>query len=231
MKKTTIYTEFAFVAGLIILAIGTAFMEYGGFGISMVAAPSYVIYLKVSGIFSGFGFGTSGYLTEALILLCMMLIIRRAKLTYLLSFVTAVTYGLALDGIAIFTRMLPKDTLALQLPLYIVGVLLCSAAISLLFRAYFPPAAHEMFVKEVAAYKKIKLPTLKTIYDCSMLLIAVLLSLVFFGDIRGIGIGTVVCAFLNGTLIRLFTLLTDKAFVFRDRFSFRFRFEEREDTL
>lgn len=230
MKKTTIYTEFAFVAGLIILAIGTAFMEYGGFGISMVAAPSYVIYLKVSQFFPAFGFGTSGYLTEALILLCMMLIIRRAKLTYLLSFVTAVTYGLVLDGIAIFTRMLPENT-ALQVALYIVGTLLCSAAISLLFRAYFPPAAHEMFVKEVAAYKKIKLPTLKTIYDCSMLLIAVLLSLVFFGDIRGIGIGTVICAFMNGTLIRLFTALTDKFFTFRDRFSFRFRFEEREDTL
>ena len=64
-----------------------------------------------------------------------------------------------------------------------------------------------------------------------MLLIAVLLSLVFFGDIRGIGIGTVICAFMNGTLIRLFTALTDKFFTFRDRFSFRFRFEEREDTL
>lgn len=231
MKRTTLYTELAFVAGLILLAVGTALMKYGGFGISMVAAPAYVIYLKVSQAVPAFGFGAAGYLTEAVILLCMMLIIRRAKLTYLFSFVTAVCYGLALDAISLLTDLLPQHTPWLQVPGYIFGVLLCSLAISLLFRAYFPPAAHEMFVKEVAAHKRIKLPVLKTIYDCSLLLIAILLSLLLFGDIRSIGIGTILCAFLNGALIRLFTALTDKLFTFRDAFPLRSRFEESEDAL
>lgn len=231
MKKLTVYTEAAFAAGLLLLAIGTACMEYGGFGISMVAAPAYVIYLKVSQFLPGFGFGTAGYLTEALILLCMICIVRKAKLTYLLSFATAVTYGLLLDAVSLLTVFLPDNTLLLQIPMYIAGTLLCSAAISLLFRAYFPPAAHEMFVKEVAASRKIKITLLKTIYDCALLLIALCLSLIFFGGIQGIGIGTVVCAFINGGLIRLFTLLTDKIFVFRDGFSVRHRFEEREVSV
>lgn len=224
MKKVTFYSELSYLLGLVILAIGTALMEYGGFGISMVAAPSYVLYLKVSQSFPSFGFGTSGYLVETLILLLMMLIIRRAKLTYLLSFATAVSYGLVLDGIALFTRMLPQ-TPVLKVLLYIAGLLLCSGAISLLFHAYFPPAAHEMFVKEVSACKGISLSALKTVYDCSMLLIAIGLSLVFFRSIRGIGIGTVICALINGTLIRLFSNLLDRFFTFRDKFPLRSRFE------
>ncbi len=231
MKKRTIYTEFAFAAGLFLLAAGTACMEYGGFGISMVAAPAYVIYLKISDFLPGFGFGTAGYLTEALILLCMICIVRRAKLTYLLSFITAVSYGILLDSISPLTGFLPESNPAVQIPMYILGVLLCACAISLLFRAYFPPAAHEMFVKEVSASRKIRITLLKTLYDCALLLIALILSLIFFGNIQGIGIGTVVCAFINGGLIRLFTLLTDKIFAFRDGFPIRHWFEEREEPV
>lgn len=48
MKKKTICTEFCYLAGVIILALGTALMEKAGFGMSMVVAPAYLIYLKLS---------------------------------------------------------------------------------------------------------------------------------------------------------------------------------------
>ena len=228
MKKSTFYTEMSFVAGLMLLALSTAFMAYGGFGISMVAAPAYVIHLKLSQTIPFFTFGTTGYLVEALLLLVMMIIIRRARALYLLSFATAVLYGLLLDGFSLLTGLLPENILVLQIILYAAGALLCSAAISLMLIAYFPPATHEMFVKEVSAFLKIPFSRLKTVYDCSALTLSIVLSLLFFGTLRGIGIGTVICAFVNGLLIRRFTGLIQKLFVFRDAFALRNFFEERE---
>jgi len=231
LKKLTFYTEAAYAVGLLLLACGTALMAYGGFGISMVAAPGYVIYLKLSPSLPFFSFGTVGYLVEALVLAAMMLLIHRARFTYLLSFVTAVLYGLALDAVSLVTGLLPENTLVLQVPLYIAGALLCSAAISLLLIGYFPPAAHEMFVKEICSHFRLSVTKVKTVYDCSFLALAIGLSLLLLGTVRGIGIGTVVCAFVNGLFIRLFTGLWKKAFVFRDGLPLRSKFQESEEIL
>lgn len=224
MKKPVVYTELAYVAALLILALGTALIESGGFGISMVAAPAYVLFLKVSSLFPGFSFGTAEYLMEALVLSLMMVLVRRCKVSYFLSFATAVVYGFLLDGTMALVRLLPMDLLPGKIIGYVIGMLLCSAAISLLFRAYFPPAAYEMFVKEVADKWKLPLSVLKTVYDCSSLALAVVMSLLFFGRLDGIGIGTVICAFVNGTLIRMFGAFFEKIFLFRDRFALRNKF-------
>ena len=231
MKKQTLYTELTYVIALVILACGTALMEYGGFGISMVAAPGYVLHLKLFPISSFFSFGTVGYLVEALILGVMMLLIRKARLIYLLSFVTAVLYGYALDGVSLLTAMLPENNLLLQIPLYLVGMLFCSAAVSLLLMGYFPPAAHEMFIKEICRHFKLPLGKTKTLYDCVFLALSIGLSLLFFGTIRGIGIGTVLCALVNGATIRLLTSLWNKLFRFKDIFPLRSKFQESEEAL
>ena len=40
MKKRIFYTEAAYLLGIALLALGTALMERGGFGISIVVAPA-----------------------------------------------------------------------------------------------------------------------------------------------------------------------------------------------
>ena len=57
------------------------------------------------------------------------------------------------------------------------------------------------------------------------------LSLLFFGRLEGVGVGTVVSAFINGTLIHLFGNLYRQLFTFTDRYPWRRYFEEREETL
>lgn len=228
MKKIICYSEIAFILGLLLLALGTALMAYGDFGISMIATPGYLIHLKLSPYSPFFSFGTIGYLVEALLLLAMMLIIRKGKLIYLLSFLTAVLYGCLLDVFSLLTALLPQDSIPLRIPIYISGMTLCSAAISLMLFSYFPPAAHEMFVKEVSAHKHIPFANLKTIYDCTALLLSLILSILFFNSLQGIGIGTIICAFINGFMIRSFTKLWERLLIFRDAFPLRSYFEESE---
>jgi uncharacterized membrane protein YczE len=132
-----------------------------------------------------------------------------------------------LDGAVLLTTFLPENAL-LQVLLYIVGAILCCAGLGLLFSTYLPTEAYELFVKELA--KKLHKPvtTVKTVYDCCSLALSAILSLLFFGSIQGIGLGTVACAFLYGFVIRIFQNLYNKLFRFADKFPLRKYFEESE---
>lgn len=228
MNKPVFYTEIAYFLALTMLAAGTALTAYGDFGISMVVAPAYILHLRISQVLPFFTFGAAGYTLQAVVLLVMTVLLRKVKLIYLFSFVTAVFYSFLLDGAVLLTALLPQ-TFLLRISLYIVGAVLCCAAIALLFTSYLPPEAYELCVKEVSARLKKPLTTVKTVYDCVSLGVSLVLSLLFFGTIRGIGIGTVICAFCYGSIIRLFQKLYTKHFQFADRFPLRKFFEEREE--
>jgi uncharacterized membrane protein YczE len=230
LKKPVFYTEAAFVIGLVLLAFGTALTAYGDFGISMVVAPAYILHLKVSEFLPFFSFGMAEYVLQAIVLLLMTVLLRKFRLVWLLSFVTAVLYGLILDASMLLMALLP-DLFALRLVIYILGALVCDVGISLLFRTYLPPEVYELFMKNLARKFGKPVSTVKTVYDCVSMAAAIAMSLLFFGAFRGIGIGSVICALINGALIRAFTRLSDRMFEFNDRFSLRDRFEEREEKV
>ncbi len=221
MKKRIIHAEVAYLLGLFLLAIGTAIMERTNLGLSMVVAPAYILHLKISAYLPFFSFGMAGYTLQALLLAVMMLLLRKAKISYLFSFVTAVLYGLILDAALALYALIPMmDALWLRVILYALGLIISAMGIAFLFRTYIPPEAYDLFVKEVSAARHIRLDKFKTCYDCTSCLIAILLSFLFFGfpEFRGIGVGTVVCAFLNGSLIHLWSLFYEKTFIFKEAF-------------
>jgi uncharacterized membrane protein YczE len=98
MKKRVFYTEAAYLIGLAVIALGAALMAAADFGMSMVVAPAYLLHLKISRYLPFFSFGMAEYTLQAVLLLVLVLLLRRFKLSYLFSFVTAVFYGLLLDG-------------------------------------------------------------------------------------------------------------------------------------
>lgn len=44
MMKKTFYTEWAYVAGLLLIAAGVVLMEKADFGMSMIVAPAYLLH-------------------------------------------------------------------------------------------------------------------------------------------------------------------------------------------
>lgn len=227
MKKLTFYTETAYIVGLIMLAFGTALMTRGGYGMSMVVAPAYILHLKLSEIWPFFTFGVAEYLLQAVIILLMMIILKKVRLIYLLTFVTTILYGLLLDAALLILPEIPNGAYPVRVGLYIGGILMCTAAISFLFKTYFPPAAYEVFVKNISNRFNITLFTFKTVFDCSFCIVAVLMSFLLLGRLEGVGIGTVICALIYGALIGLFTKLFDIIWAFKDKFNFKI-FKESE---
>lgn len=227
-KKKGFYTELAYLFGILLLSFGTAMMSIGGFGMSVVVAPAYLLYLFLSQFWSGMTFGLAEYLFQGILLLLTMAVMRKCRVSYLLSFLTTLFYGLCLDGWMQLAYLLPAPGLGVRIPLYIAGTLLCAVAISLLFHTYLPLEIYELFVKEVTDTYRKKLTVVKTVYDCASFLTAVVMSFAFFGfgNFKGIGWGTLVCALINGWLIGRFSAFWEKHFVFYDRFR---RSEKRGD--
>lgn len=218
----------AYVLGIIVLALGTAFMEQADFGMSMVVAPAYLLHLKISQYIPVFSFGMAEYSLQAVLLIIMSLSLRKFKPMYLFSLVTAVMYGLTLDAAIMLVDILPFNGLTGRIVCYCLGMLFCVIGISLLFHTYIPPEAYELFVKEISAKSGMDINIVKTLYDCFSCLVAIILSFVFFGlwHFEGVKFGTVICALVNGFLIGKCSKKLDSTFDFKDALNLRKRFEK-----
>ncbi len=222
MKKT-FYTEVAYFLGLIILAIGTALMEKADFGLSMVVAPAYIIHLKVSEFLPFFSFGMGCYTFQAILLLLMICILRKFKGSYLFSFCTAVLYGCILDCAVLAFSSVTVNSILVRIILFSAGLVICTIGIAFIFHTYIAPEVYELFVKELTIKTGAKLSTVKIFYDCGSLILAIILSFVFFGfgTFKGIEIGTVISTLLNGPLIGYFASLFKRTWKFRDGLNLR----------
>ena len=161
------------------------------------------------------------------IILATILIMRKFRLSYLLSFVTAILYGTLLDLAMDIISGLPDEAFLIRILWYLLGTVCCSVAVSLFFHTYLSPEAYELIVKEVSKRYSFNINKVKTAYDCISTLIAIILSFSFFGwfVFHGIGIGTIICALINGTIIGKISNFLDSRFEFKNKFNIQKWFE------
>ena len=227
-EKRVFYAEMAYILGLAAIALGTAFMAKADFGVSMIVAPAYLVHLKISQTWSFVTFGVAEYMLQFLLLVLLTVVVRRFRISYLFSVVTALLYGLELDVFVVMLSEIDARGMITRLVFYVVGLLTCTAGVSLMFHTYISPESYELFVKEVADRFDFSLTKVKTIYDCASCLVAILLSFAFFGfgSFKGINVGTVASALVNGWLIGRFTVLFERYWTFRDGLALRKYFEK-----
>ena len=221
MKKKVFYTELSYVLGLIIMAFAAAFTEKADFGLSMVVAPAYILHLKISQFLPWFTFGVAEYFFQGFLVLVTILLVRKFKVSYLLSFITAILYGTLLDAAMTLIAPLPDTAFAMRLVWYLLGTVMCSFAVSLFFHTYLAPEAYELIVKELANKTNKNINKIKTAYDCFSVVLGVILSFSFFGFgvFEGVKLGTITCALINGFLIGRFSSLLEHFFEFKNRWN------------
>lgn len=222
MKKK-FSNELAYLLGNLFVAVGVALMERADFGVSMVVAPAYLIYRRVSLTLPFFTFGMAEYTLQAVLLVMMCLILRRFRVSYLFSFVTAVFYGVILDIVMLPAACLPTDGFVLRAAWYFLGMVSCSVGISLMFHTYISPEVYELLVKELSGHFGMELHRFKQLYDISGTLVGVVLSFAFFGlwHFEGVKLGTIFCALINGPMIGAISGWLDRRYEFRDTKNWR----------
>lgn len=219
--KRIFYCEISYVIGIILLALGTSFMEKANFGMSMIVAPAYLIHLKLSQFVPFFSFGMSEYVFQALLLILLAIIMRKVKKSYFLSFATAIIYGLVLDVMISLVSLFPYSQIAWRIAFYALGLIICTIGVSLLLHTYLPPEVYELIVKEIAEKSNMSIGKIKTIYDCCSCVLSIVLSLSLFGTFVGVNWGTIVCALLTGWLIGLISRWLENKFIFKDALPLR----------
>ncbi len=219
MKKIEKMNELAWVLGIVLCALGVALCTKANFGLSMVAAPAYILHRKISEFLPWYTQGVSEYVWQFLWLILTCLIVRRFKFRYLLSFGTGILFGLTLDGwLLLLGGGGTYESFAVRVIAFAFGLSITALAIALFFRTSLPLEIYELTVAEVSARYNLPVGRVKFAYDAMMLVISLALAFFLMRDFVGIGIGTVVATLLNATLINAFGKLLDRFFNFDARF-------------
>ena len=93
MKKLPRASELLWLMGIVFVALGVAICSKANLGVSMIAAPTFVVQEAVVSLWSGFSVGVVEYLVQGVVLVILCLCVRRFNWRYLLAFFVAVIYG------------------------------------------------------------------------------------------------------------------------------------------
>lgn len=221
MKKFEVKSEFAYIISIVVLAFSVAIMSAVDFGVSMIVAPAYILSLK----FDFLTFGQCEYIVQALLFIVFCILVKKIKPQFFFSFITCIIYGAVLD---FFRAVIPilnpsiyppgSFNIILRVVFFIVAELLTAFAVALCFKTYLYPQVNDFIVKGLSTRFNLDRNKFKRIYDFMCLSISVLLSLILFKNIKGIGIGTVVLTLINGVLIGFFDKILSKLFEFNPMF-------------
>ena len=215
IKKTP---EVLWLFGILFVSLGVAICSKADLGVSMIAAPAFVVQEALAPLGSFFSVGAVEYLIQALLLLVMCLAVRRFNWRYLPAFFVAVIYGYVLDLILFLMRDLSFDSAAVRWGMLLLGDLITSFGVACFFHTYLPLQVHELFVAEIARCRKKNIHKVKWIFDLSLLALSLLLAFTLFGDagefdwskigytsFHNIGLGTIVTTFINSPIIAFFS--------------------------
>ncbi|MDF2673060.1 MAG: putative rane protein [Clostridiales bacterium] len=206
MKKIQKFGEWAYVCGNIFVAIGVGMITKADLGMSMVAAPAYLISLKVNFL----TFGMAEYVFQGFLLLVFCIVVRKFSWKYLLSFITALIYGGFLDLVLLIMENINPVTYLSRATFFAGGMLIAGTGIAFFFHTYLPLGVYELFVKGISEHYNINTSKFKIVYDYSSCVLALAMTFLFFGKIQGIGWGTVISALINGILIGCISKILEK---------------------
>ena len=210
--------EAAWLFGMIFCALGVALCTKANFGLSMIAAPPYIIHRFVINFLPWYSQGTSEYVWQTALLVIMCIIVKRFKPKYLLTFACAVIFGLALDGaLFLLGSGTPYESIIVRIIAFIIGEAITAVAIALYFRTSLPLCVYELVVSEISKRYNIEIGKVKQANDIIMFAISVILALIN-RSLSGIGIGTVLITLINAPLIAFAGKCLDKFCDFSPRF-------------
>lgn len=225
MKKLQRSSELLWLFGIIFVALGVAICSKADLGVSMIAAPAFVIQEALVKIRPSLSVGMTEYLIQGLLLGLLCLVIRRFRWHYLLAFAVAVIYGYTLNFFLWVLGGVSFDAIWLRWVMLIVGDLITGFGVACFFRTYMPLQVYELFVAELACRFSLKISRVKSCFDISLLVISLVLALTLFGDVtkfdwttvgyasfHSIGLGTLVTTAINSPIIALMGKLVDRFF-------------------
>lgn len=209
-KKELVKRYILCIISLFISALGVAFTKHGELGVSPISSVSNVLSMK----FSSLSLGTWLIIWNCVLIAGQVILLRKNfKLIQLLQVPLSFLFGWFTDISMTIVSPIPADSYFMRIFMVISGIVIMGFGISLSVIADVIMNSGEAFVKAIADISKKPFGNIKIFFDISCVLIAVILSLVFF-NFRLVGTreGTVISALLTGFVVKFFTKLCKEPF-------------------
>ncbi|MBW3093339.1 YitT family protein [Bifidobacterium sp. 82T10] len=189
-----------FLAGLAVESFGIALITKSDLGTSPISSIAWVTTLR----FPWISFGITTFAVNVAFLLIEIALLRRDfhPVQYL-QLAATFWFAAALDvSMRLLTWFVPDAWWSQG-----VGLLLGCAILALGICMEVAPGLimvpGEGVVNAFAIVTKVRFGTVKVCFDVSLVIIAGIMSFVFFGRIDGLGLGTVVAAVITGQIVNL----------------------------
>lgn len=216
-KKETVKRYALFIISLFFSALGVAFTKHAELGVSPISSVANVMSCK----FESLSLGNWLIIWNCMLIFGQIIILRKCfKPIQLLQIPLSFLFGWFTDLGMLIVSPIPVSSYAVRLAMVIAGIVILSFGISLSVIANVIMNSGEAFVKALSDKIHKNFGNVKIAFDVACVLIALILSLIFFDfSIVGTREGTVISALLTGAVVKFFNnrltapvneLLTDK---------------------
>lgn len=190
-----------FVAGIFAMTIGIALSCKADLGTSPISSVPWVL-----SMFTNWSIGEITIVLNLLFIVAQPILLRQIYWRELLGqLITLVVFGNGIDFSMYLLSWVAPDALFWKWFDCILSTIILAFGVFLCIRAKIFVAAGEGIVLVIAFVSKAKFSNIKNCFDCSLVAISLIISFMQFGEMRGVGIGTIVAAILVGRWVQLYT--------------------------
>lgn len=204
MNKTELAKRYLlFIISLFFSAIGVAFTKSGELGVSPISSVANVMSFK----FPNLSLGTWLIIWNCILILGQILLLRKKfQPVQLLQIPLSFVFGWFTDFGMWIVSHIPVNAYPVRLVMVFVGIVILGFGISLAVTANVIMNSGEAFVKALSEITKREFGNVKIAFDVSCVVLAIVLSLIFFDfSIVGIREGTMISALLTGFVVKFFS--------------------------
>ena len=207
-KKETEKRYVLFVISLFISALGVAFTKHGDLGVSPISSVANVMSIKLD----FFSLGIWLIIWNCVLILGQILILRKKfKPIQLLQIPLSFLFGYFTDFGLWLVGFIPAKSYIMRLVMVFIGIVILGFGVSLSVSANVIMNSGEAFVKAISDTTNKNFGNVKIAFDVSCVVLALILSLLFFDfTIVGTREGTIISALCTGLVVKLFRKLTDE---------------------
>lgn len=184
--------------GLFLMALGIAIATRADLGTTPISAPPYVLSLAYEWTLGQFSFA----MFFVLVALQWILLRGRFHPAQLLQLPLGLAFGMFIDLGMWLTQILNPEHYALQVLQLVAGSAVLALGVVVQVTPHLLYTPGEGTVVALARVARWPFARMKTLFDASLVTIAVVMSFVIFGELVGLREGTILSALLIGTFAK-----------------------------
>ncbi|HIY90826.1 MAG TPA: YitT family protein [Candidatus Merdibacter merdipullorum] len=189
-----------FSAGILINSFGIVLITKGALGTSQISSIPYVLSLQLPSI----SFGMFSFIMNMVYIVLQALLLRRQfKPIQLLQIVVNVVFSASIDVFMAMLSFYAPQQLFTRVLSAVAGCIVLAFGISVEVAPDLIMVPGEGIVAAISKVSGRRFGSVKVVFDVTLILIAALLSWLFFGNIVGVGVGTLLSAVSVGQFVNL----------------------------